>query len=444
MHRSPKRALLAALCLALLAATAVPAVGPGAAPANADIDQIQRELEEVTRNLEVILRELDAIATEIEAIDRRLGSANAELRRIRGDLALAEQGIATAEEEERDALALQAAAEIRLAEVEAELALVRARLQGRLVQTYKYGRTTTADIVMRGTVGALDLHEMALTRATVERITGDDRNLVRSMEDLAAEQEELIAEATAARVAAVAARDAAQRQRDRTAALEAQQRNVVAEINRDRARRQEVFDALEADKQALAALAQALTDRIRLLQLDSAAVLLPIGTVVSGVPSWAGALPERGRPYAAMINTIAASEGLDGRVLAALVWRESFFNPSAVSRAGAAGLAQLMPATARSLGLTVTSGNDQRFDPELNLRAGARYLRRHIVNFQSIELGLAAYNGGQGNVRTCRLGNPTPWQNPCTNQTALGGIPPFAETQFYVYIVLEYYSRIRG
>jgi soluble lytic murein transglycosylase-like protein len=95
----------------------------------------------------------------------------------------------------------------------------------------------------------------------------------------------------------------------------------------------------------------------------------------------------------------------------------------------------------------VDSAVDQRFDPELNLNAGARYLRQQIVRFGSLELGLAAYNAGSGRVSQCRLGNPTPWQNPCTNQTSLGGIPPFTETQLYVggsRGVLARYQTING
>jgi soluble lytic murein transglycosylase-like protein len=396
------------------------------APAAADLGRTQRELDDVSRGLESIISQLDQIADEIEAIDRRLGSANAELRRIRADLAKAESGIEAAQADEAIALARIEEAEQRLAEVQAEILGTRARLQGRLVQTFKHGRTTSVDIIMRGTVGALDLHELALTLATVGRITDDDRGLVAAMELLAAEQETLIAEQTEARVAAVAARDAAIRQRNRIAELEAEQRSVVASINADRARRQAVFDELEADKEKLAALAAALAEEIRRLQLANLSVIMPIGGVFVGVPDWADRLPASGRPYSALIASAAATQGVDGRLLAALVWSESAFRPNAVSRAGAAGLSQLMPGTARGLGLRVDSSVDERFDPELNLNAGARYLRAQIVRFGSVELGLAAYNAGPGNV------------------TRYGGIPPFAETQFYVYIVMRRYAQIVG
>lgn len=420
--RAPMRAITAAVMALSLLAVAVGAPTPAAA----DVGRTQEELDQVSRDLQAIVSQLDAIADQIEAIDRRLGSANADLRRIRSDLAQAEQGIETAQADEAVAVARIEEAEQRLSAVRVTIAATRGRLQDRLVQTFKHGRTTSVDIVMRGTVGALDLHEMALTLNTVGRITDDDRSLVASMESLAAEQEDLIAEQTSARVAAVEARDAAVRQRDRIAELESQQRSVVASINTDRARRQAVFDELEADKDKLAALAAALAEEIRRLQIANLSVIMPVGGVFVGVPAWADRLPASGQPYSALVASAAATQGVDGRLLAALVWSESAFRPNAVSRAGAAGLSQLMPPTARGLGLRVDGSVDQRFDPEMNLNAGARYLRAQIVRFGSVELGLAAYNAGPGNV------------------IRYGGIPPFAETQFYVYIVMRRYAHIVG
>ncbi len=422
MRQRASRAAALVACVALLA----PVAG-ASSPASADeLTQRRNELDEVVRSMDEIVAQLDAIADEIEAIDRRLGAATSELRRIRADLALAEDGIAIAEEEEAEALVLLEASETRLGEVEVELVETRSRLQDRLVQTFKYGRTSSADLVMRGTVGALDLHEMAVNIHTVGRMTDDDRNLISAMETLAAEQRELIEQATAARVAAVAARDAATRQRDRIAGLEAEQRSVVSTIDADRRRRQDVFKRLEADKDALAALASALTEQIRRLELQNLSVLMPVGGVFVGVPSWAGRLPASGQPYSALIASAAATQGVDGRLLAALTWSESAFRPNAVSRAGAAGMTQLMPGTARGLGLRVDGTVDQRFDPEINLNAGARYLRQQIVRFGSVPLGLAAYNAGPGNV------------------VRYGGIPPFSETQFYVFIVLRRYEQIAG
>ena len=444
MHR---RAFVLMLAVLMLLAGIAPSSVMTPALANADLDAAERERAAVEERLEEVQRRLEEISAEIAEINDRLALATSELRSIRNDLRVAEEGIADAESEEALALERIAVADERLTELEAELAVTQERLERRIVQTFKHGRPASLDIVVRGTVGALDLHELAITRATVGRITDDDRRLVRTMEELAAEQQQLIDEATAARVAAVAARDEAVRQRTRIAALEEEQRRVVSSIRADQDRRQRVFDELEADRAALAALAAMLAERIRALRLGVSNVILPVGTVVSGVPSWAGSLPSHGQPYAALIHQVSASEGIDGRLMAALIWTESSFRPNAVSRVGAAGLSQLMPGTARGLGLRVDSSVDQRFDPEANVRAGARYLRSRIVRFGSVELGLAAYNAGAGHVHTCRLGNPTPWTNPCTNQTELGGIPPFTETQLYVggsRGVLANYQRIIG
>ena len=95
-----------------------------------------------------------------------------------------------------------------------------------------------------------------------------------------------------------------------------------------------------------------------------------------------------------------------------LVEAESGWNPRAGSSAGAQGLTQLMPATARGLGVS------DPFDPVDNLNGGARYLRQQYDRFKRWDLALAAYNAGPGAVQRH------------------GGIPPFAETQAYVPKVL--------
>jgi soluble lytic murein transglycosylase-like protein len=93
--------------------------------------------------------------------------------------------------------------------------------------------------------------------------------------------------------------------------------------------------------------------------LDAAAVA-PVG--------WATRLPQHGQPWAGPIETAAAAHGVDARLLAALVWQESGFNPDARSGAGAIGLAQLMPGTAAELGV-------DPYDPAANLAGGDRYHR---------------------------------------------------------------------
>ena len=115
--------------------------------------------------------------------------------------------------------------------------------------------------------------------------------------------------------------------------------------------------------------------------------------------------------YRAEAVRIAEQEGVDPDLFLRLVQQESAFKPTAVSPKGAMGLAQLMPGTARDLGVDPS-------DPLQNLTGGARYLRQQMDTFQDPQLALAAYNAGPGNVRK------------------YGGIPPFQETQNYVSRIL--------
>jgi len=113
-----------------------------------------------------------------------------------------------------------------------------------------------------------------------------------------------------------------------------------------------------------------------------------------------------------LIKQVAVKYGVPENILRSLVKQESGFNPKAVSPAGAMGLTQLMPSTAKALGVK------DPFDPVQNLEGGAKYLKQQYDRFGRWDLALAAYNAGPGAVKK------------------YGGIPPYKETQNYVKNVL--------
>jgi soluble lytic murein transglycosylase-like protein len=122
--------------------------------------------------------------------------------------------------------------------------------------------------------------------------------------------------------------------------------------------------------------------------------------------------------YSAALTFAANSANISPSLLAALVWQESRWDAKAVSRKGAVGLTQLMPGTARDLGVDPT-------DPLANLLGGARYLRQLLDQFDGdVEKALAAYNAGPARVRSA------------------GGIPAIAETRNYVASIVRRISTV--
>lgn len=130
----------------------------------------------------------------------------------------------------------------------------------------------------------------------------------------------------------------------------------------------------------------------------------------------AGSVKERFETIQPLVQKYAAEFGVDPGLVNALIRQESNFNPNTVSQAGARGLMQLMPATAKGLGVS------NPFDPEQNLAGGIRHLAGLLQKYSgNVALALAAYNAGGGAVDKHH------------------GIPPFQETQHYVRRVLAAY-----
>ncbi|MFS0888928.1 lytic transglycosylase domain-containing protein [Peribacillus frigoritolerans] len=121
--------------------------------------------------------------------------------------------------------------------------------------------------------------------------------------------------------------------------------------------------------------------------------------------------------YDHIISRAASLYNLPEKLIKSIIKQESNFNPEATSYAGATGLMQLMPATAKSLGV------DDATDPEQNIMGGSKYLSQMMARYDGdIQVALAAYNAGPGNV------------------DKYNGIPPFKETQNYVQKVYGTFS----
>ena len=111
---------------------------------------------------------------------------------------------------------------------------------------------------------------------------------------------------------------------------------------------------------------------------------------------------------------------VEPELIHAIIMAESSYNPKAVSRKGARGLMQLMPSTAKALGVK------DSFNPEHNIDGGVRYFRQLLDRFGGdVKMALAAYNAGSRKVREYK------------------GVPPFASTRYYINRVFSYYNRYK-
>lgn len=171
----------------------------------------------------------------------------------------------------------------------------------------------------------------------------------------------------------------------------------------------EIYIAVDADG------AITLTDVRRgseYVRVDTGPALSPKGALAMAA----------GLPFAALVSAAAAEHALPEALLHAVIRAESNYNPAAVSPKGAMGLMQLMPATARELGVV------DAHDPAANIRGGAQYLKQLLGMFDNnTELAVAAYNAGPGAV-----------------QRSGGGIPPYAETRRYVPRVMDHFHRLQA
>ena len=121
--------------------------------------------------------------------------------------------------------------------------------------------------------------------------------------------------------------------------------------------------------------------------------------------------------FDSLIHKVANRYEVDPALVKAIIKAESGYNPKAISKRGAKGLMQLMPGTAKALGV------EDCFDPEHNINGGVKYFKELLERFNgNVKLSLAAYNAGARKVRR------------------YGGVPPFKATRYYIDKVFEYYS----
>ncbi|MCR5754164.1 MAG: lytic transglycosylase domain-containing protein [Acetatifactor sp.] len=188
-------------------------------------------------------------------------------------------------------------------------------------------------------------------------------------------------------------------------------------VNRERLQKAENLQSSETDGKAdfSKILFDAFREQNRIMYGRGVAVASTATT--GGHVDWSGDVTE----FDAIFEQAANTYHVPLALLKAVARAESNFNPNDVSSTGAVGIMQLMPGTARELGVT------DSYDPEQNIMGGAKYIADKLAMYNgNIELALAAYNAGSGNV------------------AKYGGIPPFEETQTYVKRVISYMENYNG
>jgi soluble lytic murein transglycosylase-like protein len=147
--------------------------------------------------------------------------------------------------------------------------------------------------------------------------------------------------------------------------------------------------------------------------LAPVAAASPVNAIPADIPTSGDEQLDR------IIFEVGEKQGIDPRFIHAVIWQESRYDPHARSHAGAQGLMQLMPATAKRFGC------DNPDDPVENVTAGTKYLSWLLKRFSgNVELALAGYNAGEGSV------------------DKYNGIPPYQETQNYVKIISQRYGKL--